>query len=398
MRLRVVDYIANPGGGVRFAGGVLHALLARTPELSIEIVSHGDALARYAGLFPGERRVHLRDLPPVAERLAHTLSRFRGGNRVMRMLDLAGFFKLVPQAAMRGADVLWLPWTHRHRLHGSSRIPVVGSFHDAIMLERHDIVAEALRVDELETTRRWLRSPHRVVVSSRATMRSLRGLGLVQDDARLDLVAVGSEPLAPAAASRTHHADVPERPYLLCAANTSPHKNHEVLLQGWAESRIGAGLVLTGEGTDLRVGPRAATLRALAERLDVAIGASLLPIGYVDEERYRTLLDRAWAVVMPTLAEGGGSFPVLEAMLAGVPVVCSRIPVMEEQLERTGGSVLWFDPRDPADLARRLRELERDYANVRALAQQQRDSLRVRRWDDVAGEYMGLFTHATAPQ
>jgi len=94
---------------------------------------------------------------------------------------------------------------------------------------------------------------------------------------------------------------------------------------------------------------------------------------------------------MPTLAEGGGSFPVLEAMLRGVPTVVSDIPVMREMVERVGGSVLWFDPRDPNALASQLRELERDYPRYKKAAVEQISTLRMRSWVDVANDYAALM-------
>jgi len=94
---------------------------------------------------------------------------------------------------------------------------------------------------------------------------------------------------------------------------------------------------------------------------------------------------------MPTLAEGGGSFPVLEAMLRGVPVVVSDIPVMREMVERVGGSVLWFDPRDPKTLASQLRELESDYPRYKRAAVEQISTIRIRSWADVASDYAALM-------
>jgi glycosyltransferase involved in cell wall biosynthesis len=99
---------------------------------------------------------------------------------------------------------------------------------------------------------------------------------------------------------------------------------------------------------------------------------------------------------MPTLAEGGGSFPVWEALLLGIPVVCSDIPVLREQMERVGASVLWIDPRDPAQLAARLHELDADYARYKALAREQISRLQHRSWGEVAEEYRAVFETVAA--
>jgi glycosyltransferase involved in cell wall biosynthesis len=115
------------------------------------------------------------------------------------------------------------------------------------------------------------------------------------------------------------------------------------------------------------------------------------------DDRYYAVLLRAWALVMPTFAEGGGSFPVEEALWCGVPVICSDIPVVREHVERLGAEVLWFDPLDPGALAARLAELERDYAEFRRRAVTQVCTLRRRTWAEVADEYRRVMAAAAAP-
>jgi len=93
---------------------------------------------------------------------------------------------------------------------------------------------------------------------------------------------------------------------------------------------------------------------------------------------------------MPTLAEGGGSFPVGEALRLHIPVLCSDIPVMREAMEVIGVTPLWFDPTSPADLARSLEVLltQRDAIQ----ADLQNGGLTWNRsWAQVAEDYCKLF-------
>jgi glycosyltransferase involved in cell wall biosynthesis len=100
---------------------------------------------------------------------------------------------------------------------------------------------------------------------------------------------------------------------------------------------------------------------------------------------------------MPTLAEGGGSFPVEEALWLGIPVICSDIPVIREHMERIDARVLWFDPREPATLAARLAELEVNYESHRRRAGEQVHTLRRRTWADAAQEYWTILTAVASP-
>jgi glycosyltransferase involved in cell wall biosynthesis len=183
------------------------------------------------------------------------------------------------------------------------------------------------------------------------------------------------------------------KPYLFAPINITSHKNHEVLLAGVGAWGARHPLVLSGSGTDLWTSrfPRSRALARLAEASGLRRGASVFALGYVDDAHYYQLLDQAWALVMPTLAEGGGSFPVWEALLGGVPVICSDIPVMREMIGRVGGEVLWFDARNPADLKARLEELDREYPRLKARALAQVPRLRVRGWREVALEYASVM-------
>ena len=379
--LRVIDYVANAGGGVRFAVELLGALARRGAGVRVQLVSHGAALTRYRALLAaaGVTEVEFRDVAPVA-----TAWRFD-----------------VPAAAFDDCDVAWLPWVHRHRLPPSLPSRVVGSFHDAILFQFSGLFEGLLPAgslaDERESMLAWFESPARVVVSSDATLAAL-GATFAAPPARFGVIPLSGEH---AATPRPRRDPPPEwawaaDKFLLCPANISPHKNHEALLRGVAGWGRRVPLVLTGESTHLDRcrWSRAVALRDLATGMGFEFGRSLMPLGYVPDDAYYALLDRAWALVMPTLAEGGGSFPVFEALVRGVPVVCSDIPVMREQMRRLRADVLWFDPADPATLAERLGELDASYAAFKARAGAQIRTLCRRTWADVADDYWTTFAAA----
>lgn len=85
----------------------------------------------------------------------------------------------------------------------------------------------------------------------------------------------------------------------------------------------------------------------------------------VSDLQYAGELARASAAVTASLDEGFG-IPVIEAMAAGVPVVCSDIPIFRE----IGGDAAVFAPaQDPEGFARAVRALEdpAEFSRVTAL-------------------------------
>lgn len=399
MKIRAIDYLANPGGGVRFTVELVKGLAARSRDARIEVVSYGPALETYRAAL---RREGV-DIPTVA--LAptgywRTLPARRvlgipGTGGVKRWIgyDSRWYFE-VPRSALDRCDVVWFPWMHRHRLPRDRGHHVVGSFHDAIVFLWPRLVSRAQLEDERETLERWLASPARLAVSSATTVQVMAERFHMSPD-RVTVIPLSGSHVKVRTRRAVPRWSWQSDPFLLCPANTSPHKNHEVLFEGYARWGATIPLVLTGYGTDLpQAEVRGRSLRQLAAARGVEVGPSIVPLGYVDDDVYYDLLSRAWAIIMPSLLEGGGSFPVMEAMLLGVPVICADIAVLREQMARMGGEVLWFDPRNPLELVERLDELLGHYDEWRTRARAQVHQLRRRTWQDVAGDYWSLFQAA----
>ena len=395
MKIRVVDYVGSKGGGVRFTVQMLRALMLSGRNYQLELVSHGPALVHYRALLPrfGIECLY-RDLPPLN---AWGWNGFLG-------------YVLSPEAVM-DCDVAWFSWIHRHRIVLDPTRLVVGSFHDGLMFNEPALINIDPRAatQERETTRMWLQSPAVLAASSRFWIERLsQSFGVPTQ--RLTLIPISGDHEPADAVAEAPAPQLPD-PYLLCPANVSVHKNHEVLIRGFAMAQIGWPLVLTGSDSDLvnnqpfwhrfkrriavalglRPRLRPPQLNHLARELGLKRGANFFPLGYVEEPIYDLILKRAACLVMPTLGEGGGSFPVEEAVRRGIPVICSDIPVLQEHMTRIGADVLWFDPTDPAALAGRLSELKTHYPAIRELAQSQVVRLKPRSWRDVAAEYAVLF-------
>jgi glycosyltransferase involved in cell wall biosynthesis len=392
MKVRIVDYVASVGGGVRFTVEMLRALGAR-PGLAFEVVSHGPALERYRKLLPGVVTARFLDIPPHQAWRGRTLfAGIPGAGPLNWLMGTPVFEYTVQRRVFDDCDMAWFPFLHRHRIPWDRADRVVASLHDVIIIDLPSMFPRGWDESERKTVSAWLGSGARIAVSSRATEASLTRI-FGATSGRVSVIPLSGQHGEPAKAGETRAWQFSGREYLVCPANLSRHKNHEVLFAGVAGVAARHPVVLTGDGTDLRanVEKRVQAIRAAAGAAGLVTGDSLFPTGHVDDRDYYRILDGAWALVMPTLAEGGGSFPVLEAMERGIPAVASDIPVMREMVERAGGEVLWFDPHDPRSLARALEELERDYPRFRERAVTQVKALRTRTWAEVADDYANLM-------
>lgn len=76
-------------------------------------------------------------------------------------------------------------------------------------------------------------------------------------------------------------------------------------------------------------------------------------LGYVSNEEIIALYKRSRALVFPSLA-GPTNIPILEAFVLGVPVVCSNLFSMPEQV---GDAGILFDPFDIEDMAEKIHKV-----------------------------------------
>ena len=400
MKIRIIDFVGNPGGGLRFVVELLKAMKALDPDIEIEFVSHGQALHRYLDIFNYSNLdlevVELNSSWSSGIRQIIPRKWFPGKKFLKEIITpFIQWHYHVPPDLAEDCDVLWLPWLHWHRVPLSISKKVVSSFHDAIVLQFETGLAKSRVDNERETVREWLLSEATIVTSSRATVNRLVDLFDISVR-RFSVIPLSGEHLrrennVPA------HFDFSGLPadYLFYPANIFPHKDHETLFKAIAKAGNIFPLVLTGEGTELRNSDRGRMLTNLAISLGLVDNQCLYPMGYLPNDLYDSLLDHASALVMCSLAEGGGSFPVWEAMLRGKPVICSDIPVMREQLERTGGDILWFSPGDYDELADKLTYLHAHYDDLLARAITQSKNLKKRSWKKVAEEYLEIFAQVS---
>jgi glycosyltransferase involved in cell wall biosynthesis len=176
------------------------------------------------------------------------------------------------------------------------------------------------------------------------------------------------------------------KPYALWASSTTIlHKNHERLIKAWVRVQQWADLpiqlVCSGNKQ-----PRWNELAPLLET--VRNDAEILFTDTVSKSTLQVLLRNAKLAVCPTLFEGGGCGPAMEAAHAGIPVVCSDIPQIKEQYDQREDLCRFFDPRSEASIAEAVLVALRNETESRAIAERAKNWVQKNRtWDDVAREY-----------
>jgi len=257
---------------------------------------------------------------------------------------------------------------------------------------RHLQYPEHLTRRELERRRRFYpRGCTQATIVDTLSMEIKNQLLEAYDDA--DPEKVYPVPMGPALSpdgGETGSVDAAEElpdSFVLCPANTWPHKNHERLVAAVEriEERYGerVHLVCTGIRDTPHV-PAEYRVEAVPDAPQVT------DLGFVDTADLRALYRQSRLLVYPTLYEGGGLL-VLEAWQFDTPVVCSDIPVLRE---KAGKAAAYFDPMSVSEMADRIYEAWTDATLRDRLVERGRDRRDLFTWERTARTYHALYRKA----
>lgn len=180
--------------------------------------------------------------------------------------------------------------------------------------------------------------------------------------------------------------DLPEE-FLFYPAKTWRHKNHAALFDALAilrnERNVRPLLVCTG-------GMDSDSSGALMQHVaDLDLADQIRFLGYVDEDEIRPLYRLAQALVLPTLFESD-SFPIFEAWAEGLPVACSNVTSLPEQV---GDAALVFEP-DPRAIAEAVGRMIEEPELRATLAARGRARAQRFNWELTAKAYRAVYRRA----
>ncbi len=409
LRVLVWFPVTNLSGGLRFAAQLTNALAADSDVERLRLAVPREMVARVQAVMTrgdveiaalGSRWLDWTEQEiRVFGRGTARLRRQVRAITAPRGLPLQDFRRL-----SQDCDLIYVPWPHSISYIQTDK-PVVCTFHDTIYFDFPAILGTGDTQREWRSAATWLSRASTVVVSSQSTLASLRKHF---SDIRADVRMIRHNASPRASEPKTGRAGLPPLPeaYFVCVTNTSPHKNVYTLLMAWArfEGRRDTPLVLLGPGTDLLRSDSPANgygqseeerLRELIQRLGLEHGRDFYALGYLPDDAFADVLRGAVALITPTLAEGGGSFPVEEALAVGTPVLCSDIPVMRETLADRAAQIRWFDPLSPDSICNAVATFARN-RSLGLPSPAPANGFVGPTWSDIASEYVQVFEAALA--
>lgn len=331
----------------------------------------------------------LRGLDGLALHPYVTSVRARLGHDERRLPIPAALAHRVWSHSTRGPMDRWLG--RPDVVHGTNyvvppaRCPRIVSVYDCWFLDHPDQAAPDVRRAG-SALRRAVDSGAHVVTSSEATGRRVRDL---LDTDRVTTVHLGPPTADDSPMSTPERLTVlADEPFVLALGTVERRKNLPTLVAAFerlAQEHDSVRLVLAGaDGDDLP-----AVTSAVAALCDGARRRTHR-LGVVSDDEKAWLVHHAVALAYPSLDEGFG-FPILEAQVAGTPVVASSAGSIPE----IGGSpVLLAPPRDSDTLAANLYQVVTDPAMRQRMAHEGRHNVERFSWQSTAAGLFEVYTQA----
>lgn len=178
-----------------------------------------------------------------------------------------------------------------------------------------------------------------------------------------------------------------QKPYIFYIGVWRAHKNIPGLLRAFhlmrEKYRFEACLVLAGDNTfpDPKISQ---TIK------DLHIGSEVVIAGYVPDSELRQLYSGALVTVIPSFNEGFG-LHALESLACETPVAASKTTSVPEIL---GDAALYFDPKNPEEMAEILWRVAKNGALRKRLVERGKTVLGKYSWEESARKTLSVYTEA----
>ncbi len=262
-----------------------------------------------------------------------------------------------------------------------SSMPAVYTMHDMLYFRAPELMATPRYTEPMKwLEKRAASNATLILTDSVASAEDIeRYLRFPRD--RIEVVQLAGTPPA----SVPDEPVTRERDLLLAVGNRLPHKNFAGLVRAMATipKDIRPRLVITGSRGD-------DPLRPIVEEHD--LGDSVTLKSWVSEAELEWLYSHATALMVPNFCDGF-CLPALEAMLVGLPVLMSDIPVYHEV---GGDAVGYFDPAKPEAIAAIMLRAAADPEWLARLSEKGLAQTAKFTWRRTADETLAQFDRALA--
>lgn len=163
------------------------------------------------------------------------------------------------------------------------------------------------------------------------------------------------------------------------------HKNHLRLLEALAQLREQNGLVVRLVCTGYLTPDFWPIVQEHIKKLDLSSQVQFL--GMVSFEELRAIYKMSTFVIVPTLFEAA-SGPVFEAWQEGIPVACSNVTSLPDQV---GDAALLFDPYSVDAIANAIQRMATDEGLRQDLRQKGKNRLDDFSWERTAKAYRAVY-------
>jgi glycosyltransferase involved in cell wall biosynthesis len=217
----------------------------------------------------------------------------------------------------------------------------VVTIHDASVFSNPDSYNWTFRLKYQITYQRMASIANHIITTSEFSKTELQHwLKLMPD--QISVIYEGREHFERIAADTSvmERLSLEVKPFFIMVGSNSPHKNLKVVLAAnelldkkrYEIIWVGGDFSRVFRSTNLEFAP------------------NIKKVGYLSNQELKALYCEAAGLIFPSLYEGFG-LPLVEAMTCSCPVICSDIPSSREVC---GEAALFFDPKQPEDLANKL--------------------------------------------
>ncbi|OGK22980.1 hypothetical protein A2954_03820 [Candidatus Roizmanbacteria bacterium RIFCSPLOWO2_01_FULL_37_12] len=259
-------------------------------------------------------------------------------------------------------------------------IPSVVTVHDLSYFYHPD---EFLKKDLFQLknwTKYSVEKAKKIIAVSKTTKKDVVKFYQISEE-KIEVIYNGYERKAKSEKSKTKS---PLNKYILYVGTLQPRKNINTLIEAFSLFKKN-----NPEFKLIIVGKKGWLFDHIFKKVEeLNLSKVVLFKGYVSEEVLSTLYQNAFCFVLPSLYEGFG-IPILEAMSFDCPVISS----FTSSLPEIGGDAcLYFDPKNPGELAEKLSELSNNRKLRSELIKKGKERIKFFSWQKCAADTLKILT------